>query len=238
MSKISIIIPTFNVPDYLDECILSILAQQVNFGVEIIIGIDNCEKTLEHIQKNKNLYEKCKVFYFSENVGPYAVKNNLIKESTSDYILFFDSDDIMLNGMLDFFHREIRRADIIRFTFQNFRMAPQKILGVIENAWGVIGVKKGVFKALNDYYGWKCNADVEFVERAINKRFKTITPNRVFFHRREHTYNLTRRIDTGMQSDIRKIYEKEIAIRRETKKWPNPSTEIKNYTNINEIYFT
>lgn len=64
MSKISIIIPTFNVPNYLDECVLSILAQRVNFGVEIIIGIDNCEKTLNHILENKDRYSKCKVFYF------------------------------------------------------------------------------------------------------------------------------------------------------------------------------
>ena len=105
---ISIIIPTHKVPEYLKECVESIQSQNVNFGVEIIVGIDNCEETLKHIQENKVFYQDIKVFQFNENVGPYIIKNNLINETMFEYVLFFDSDDFMIDGMLNNFYENIK----------------------------------------------------------------------------------------------------------------------------------
>ena len=53
VEKISVIIPTKDTPKYLDECITSILNQKNDYDIEVILGIDNCEKTLNHIKNNK-----------------------------------------------------------------------------------------------------------------------------------------------------------------------------------------
>ena len=49
MDGISIIISTYNTPQFLEECISSIKNQKVNFEVEIILGVDSCDKTIDFI---------------------------------------------------------------------------------------------------------------------------------------------------------------------------------------------
>jgi glycosyltransferase involved in cell wall biosynthesis len=100
VEKISVIIPTKDTPKYLDECITSILNQKNDYDIEVILGIDNCEKTLNHIKNNK-LYSNIDVYYFYENVGPYIIKNNLIDiKADGSFRLNLDYFDYQNGGML------------------------------------------------------------------------------------------------------------------------------------------
>lgn len=218
---------------------MSILSQRVSFEIEVLIGIDNCENTLKYVLENKKLFSKCRVFYFEQNVGTYNIKNNLIKKTNSNYLLFFDSDDLMGETMLSDFFKEIRTVDIVRFKFQNFQINNgKKVFDEIETAWGVFGAKKSVFNRLIGFQPWHCNADVEFVNRAEFRKLKIQTLYPINFLRREHEQNLTKRQDTGMQSEIRKTYEQEIDRRRKEKDWQNPQIETYSYYQVNEIYST
>lgn len=187
---ISIIIPTYNTPEYLKECVNSIP------GGEIIIGIDGCEKTLQFIKAGG--FEHCKVFYFPHNRGPYIVKNNLVKETSHKKILFFDSDDLILPLMLPFFERS--DADLVRYRFEDL----DDKTGTI--AWGVFGIKKSIFETLY-FENWKCNADLEFLERIRDKGLSLDVCSEPGFLRRRHPLGLTSRQDTGMESPLRKSYE-------------------------------
>ena len=51
--EVSVIIPTFNNVEYIDECINSIMESSKNFSVEILVGIDGCQKTLDYVKQKK-----------------------------------------------------------------------------------------------------------------------------------------------------------------------------------------
>jgi len=89
--KISVVIPTFNNIEFLDECLDSVLRSMKNLDGEILVGIDGCETTLEYITK-KEYDLRIKFYYFKVNSGPYVVKNSLSQISKSEIILFFDKN--------------------------------------------------------------------------------------------------------------------------------------------------
>jgi len=230
---ISIIIPTYNVPEYLYECVESIYNQKTGFNVEVIIGIDNCPDTLNHINDNKEFYNKTKIYYFDENIGPYIIKNNLINETSNKNILFFDSDDVMNDGMLNMIHPMFKDNDIVRFKFQNFKTENgEKVMGTIEYGVGVFGVRKEKFMGVNGFENWLCQADAEFKMRTEYLQFNTKQLEDICFKRRLHEKNLIKRDDTGMRSKIRKEYLRKTL---EKPKGGKPQKLIKKYIRINEI---
>ena len=56
--KISIIIPVYNEERYIEQVLKNVNDQKKNLELEVIISDDNSsDKTLEIIEKNKNLYD-------------------------------------------------------------------------------------------------------------------------------------------------------------------------------------
>lgn len=217
---ISIIIPAYKAEKYIDECISSLTA----VGVEILIGVDACETTLNHII-NKGLYPDLGVslFYFPKNVGPYVIKNTLIDIAKNDNVLFFDADDIMQSGTLEQFYNAIQRNDYVKLNYMNFQKTITKNGQIMNDA--VIGVKKDVFNKLNGFYPWKCGADTEFGYRLWNNGFKQKTLEGINYFRRLHGENLTMRKDLGHGSAIRNQYCNIINNNLRNKTWPNPSSK-------------
>lgn len=227
---VSIVIPTYQVSEYLDECIKSIVSQNVDFNYEILIGIDGCESTLNHIKKNKELYRKTKVYYFKENSGPFIVKNNLIDKTKYKYILFFDSDDVMKDGMLQNFYNEIPKTDVVRFKY--VELVDGLVKGGIKLAEGVLGVNKKIFDQLIGFENWKCGADSEFLNRlSVNNIFSKII-NDISFFRRLHNKNLTINPETNFKSKLRNSYVEILNKKRVTKNWYNPKIIKKEYKKI------
>lgn len=223
----SIIITTWNTPEYLDECLKSIYSQQGFDDFEILVGIDGCLKTKQLFREYKNK-KNLRVFYFSENSGTYITKNNLIKETNGKYVLFFDSDDIMNPEMLHVLNKE-KGPEVTRFKFKNFGNKQQ---GHTELAYGVFLVKKEILNKLVGFQNWICNADLEFLERANFNNINIKTLNNVLFLRRKHDKNLTEAQETNMKSEIRKSYMDYIENCKKTNNWVNPKIEIKEYYEI------
>jgi glycosyltransferase involved in cell wall biosynthesis len=227
---ISIIISTFQVPKYLDECIKSIISQNVDFNYEIIIGIDGCQETLKHIKENLEIYGKTKIFYFKENSGPFVIKNNLIEKIKYKYTLFFDSDDIMGENMLNNFYSEIQNYDLVRFKF--VEIVDGKTKGGLKLAQGVLGVKTKIFEKLNCFENWRCAADTEFLERMSHNNITEKIINEVSFYRRLHGTNLTIDSKTNFKSDLRNGYVSILNKKRSTNDWSNPEIIKKEYEKI------
>lgn len=214
--KFSVIITTYDVPEFLVECLESFNKFE---NIEILVGIDGCESTknlVDGLERKKNT----RFFYFTENCGTFNVRNNLIKETISDVILFFDSDDIVCSEIFDRYDDEY---DITRLKFKDF--GGQK--NFIEIAQGVFFIKKNVLEELVGFQDWVCNADVEFRLRANFKKYKVKEDKEISFNRRRHTKNLTIKKDTNMKSELRKKYEKIIELKSTLSEWINP--EIKNF---------
>ena len=97
--NISIIVPVYNVVDYIDKCIGSIVEQSV-YECEIIIVDDGSndgsrEKCREWADKD----DRIKLIEQS-NQGVSSARNKGIAESHGEYIVFVDGDDYLENNFL------------------------------------------------------------------------------------------------------------------------------------------
>ena len=101
MLKYSVIIPVYNVEEYLRECIDSILAQITSFEYEIILVDDGssdgsgmiCDEYAEKYSHIQVVHDK--------NHGVSHARNTGIDLARGEYILFMDSDDFWELGLLD-----------------------------------------------------------------------------------------------------------------------------------------
>ena len=230
---VSIIIPTYDTPEYLDECVNSIKKQKIDFEVEILIGIDGCENTLDYVKEHNQNFKDTNIFYFKKNVGPFIIKNNLINETKYEYILFFDSDDIMNRNMLKSFYDSISNYDIVNFNFCDFRTDIRNCVFFRQYAFGVFGIKKSVFNSFVGFQSWRCSADTEFKLRTDFSGVKRYVKNGISFFRRLHTKNLTVKSETNNKSEIRKGYKSIINDKMKSNKWENPEIILSEFEKIN-----
>lgn len=92
MPKISLIVAAYNIEDYIERCIESLLNQTFT-DIEIVIvndgSTDNTLKKIENVIKNDNRVKLIN----KENKGVVEARRTGFINSTGDYILFIDGDD-------------------------------------------------------------------------------------------------------------------------------------------------
>lgn len=94
MSKISVIIPVYNVEKYLAECLDSVLAQTFS-DIEIIcIDDGSTDKSLKILRQYAALDKRIKIIT-QKNSGVVMVRNRAISMAKSEYIYPIDSDDVI-----------------------------------------------------------------------------------------------------------------------------------------------
>lgn len=237
--QLSIVIPTYQNINFLIPCIDSIMKSCHNqCDFEILLGIDSCYDTLNFVSQNLFFNNKrIKVFFSSKNVGPYVIRNSLVERSQYENILFFDSDDIMMENMIETLMASFREQ-VVRFKFYNFEDG--KDYRDINNlktskrfGHGVFLIKRKKFIEMNGFFGWRCGADSEFLERYESNINETVLLNQPLFYRRYHETNLTRDKNIGINTEIRTQYLKIIADNKDNKNWKNP-TELQT-TNLRQI---
>ena len=90
--KLSVVIPVYNVQDYLEECVYSVVKQTYS-NLEIIIVDDgSTDKSGEICDCLKDIDNRIKVIH-QVNAGLSAARNTGIDSATGEYIAFVDSDD-------------------------------------------------------------------------------------------------------------------------------------------------
>ena len=105
---ISIIVPVYNVEDYLDKCINSIINQTYT-NIEIIIINDG---------STDNSYEICKSYkdkriklYSIKNKGLSGARNYGISKSKGKYLAFVDSDDYIEKDYIEVLYNNLIKED-------------------------------------------------------------------------------------------------------------------------------
>jgi glycosyltransferase involved in cell wall biosynthesis len=108
--NLTIIIPVYNAARYLRKTIDSILNQLRN-DVEIIFVDDgskdnSLEILKEYGEKNENIH-----IYHQENLGAPAARNFGLAYAKGEYVLFFDSDDLIEPKSIEYCLNRIKSKD-------------------------------------------------------------------------------------------------------------------------------
>ena len=110
MSKISVIVPVYNVEKYLRRCIDSILAQTFSDFELILVddgSLDNCGKICDEYAKQD---DRIRVIH-KENGGVSKARNVALDIASGDYICFCDSDDYLQNDCLEVLYNSLISTD-------------------------------------------------------------------------------------------------------------------------------
>lgn len=95
MIRLSIIIPVYNVRDYLPQCMESVL-RQIGDDQEIILVDDGSTDTCPQICDQYVAEHDCVRVVHQRNQGLSSARNMGMRHANGEYLLFLDSDDILL----------------------------------------------------------------------------------------------------------------------------------------------
>lgn len=123
--KLSIIVPVYNVADYLPKCLDSLLAQDLPQNeYEIIVVNDGSTDNSGNIaQQYADKYTNITLIN-QANQGLSGARNTGIKCAKGDYIQFVDSDDYLEENVLGGLMTQVEKdnLDVLRFKYQNVRI--------------------------------------------------------------------------------------------------------------------
>lgn len=106
MEKISIIVPVYNVEDYLSKCIDSIINQTYR-NLEIIIVNDGSSDNSGQMSDQYAKKDERIIVLHKENGGLSSARNAGLDIAKGDYIGFVDSDDYIASNMYEILYNSI-----------------------------------------------------------------------------------------------------------------------------------
>lgn len=109
-SMVSIIVPVYNVEQYIDSCITSIITQTYE-NLEIILVDDGTPDNSgvicdEYAKKDKRI-----TVIHKTNGGLSSARNAGLDIATGDYIMFVDSDDFLVDNAVELLVRDSQKYD-------------------------------------------------------------------------------------------------------------------------------
>jgi len=91
-SGISVVVPVYNKPSSLNECLRALSLQQTDEKFEVVVVDDGSTENLEPVKAEWQSCLNLKWVVLKHNQGPAAARNAGIQASKGDIILFTDSD--------------------------------------------------------------------------------------------------------------------------------------------------
>lgn len=115
--RFSVIVPVYNVADYLEACVASVIAQTCRDYELILVDDGSTDQSGAMCDRLAQQYH-CRVIH-QENGGLGAARNTGIEAAQGDYLVFLDSDDFLSPDTLQGLSEEMDRvdADIYAFGF-------------------------------------------------------------------------------------------------------------------------
>lgn len=121
--KISVIIPCYNVENYISDCLDAILSQTIGIDCLEIIIVDDCstDKTVEIISDYERRFSEQIMLILCEKNGKQGTARNIgLQYATGDYISFVDADDWINHDMYKMLVgiAESEECDLVQFRYQ------------------------------------------------------------------------------------------------------------------------
>lgn len=119
MNKVSIIIPTYNSYDTIEDTLNSVINQTYR-NFEIIV-VDDCstDDTLKKLEEYKNRDSRIEIVSLENNSGAATARNCGLNKADGQYIAFLDADDMWMQKKLEL-QIEYMKQNKFSFTFTNY----------------------------------------------------------------------------------------------------------------------
>lgn len=149
--KVSIIVPCYNVENYVEKSILSLMNQTLKEIEVIAIDDGSNDRTSEILDKIAKQYSNLKVIH-KKNEGVSIARNIGIKEACGEYIGFLDSDDWVNSDMYEKMYNKAKEEDLdvvacdtnaiysnyIKYISSNIKESNSNTKDLMINAYAVI----------------------------------------------------------------------------------------------------
>ena len=115
MYKLSIIVPIYNAENELKNTLDSIINQTMDLNDIEVIMVNDCstDNSKQIIEEYCQKYDNFKSIHLDENTGSPSIPRNVgIKNASSEYILFLDADDTLVETACDFLYDTITGEDV------------------------------------------------------------------------------------------------------------------------------
>ncbi len=112
--SLGVIIPIYNVEEYLYECLDSVVNQTLPFDEVILVNDGSSDKSKEICECYCKNYSNFQLID-QRNQGQGAARNHGMRFFKSDYLMFLDSDDCLISHTVEIVKKKLRDQDILFF---------------------------------------------------------------------------------------------------------------------------
>lgn len=167
---ISVIIPVYNVENYIDECVHSVLTQ--NFANMEVLCVEDgsCDDSLQTLKMLAKTDSRIRIIVHDTNKGLSEARNTGLRQAKGKYVLFVDSDDYIASNALKSLYdkAEEKGADIVYFDYIKFYDSTLKKrnsnIKIWKNYDGLYTGREFLCMTLKDNQ-YKCEAWRQFLRR-------------------------------------------------------------------------
>ncbi|MBR2706509.1 MAG: glycosyltransferase family 2 protein [Mogibacterium sp.] len=130
--RISIIVPIYNVEEYLSECLDSVSALASKVSTEVLLIDNGSTDKSASIAESYCAGNECFTYYRTENNGVSAARNYGLDRARGDYIQFVDADDVILPEVFEemLAIADKTGADAVRCGFERYKNGSVKKSGL------------------------------------------------------------------------------------------------------------
>ena len=132
MTSISVIVPVYNVEKYLDECLNSIISQ-ITTDDELILVDDGSKDESGRLCDLWASKSDSIIVIHKVNGGLSSARNEGLKISTKDYVLFIDSDDKIAIGSIKAIKECISESKADYCFLSGFKFYPDGKMVLLDN---------------------------------------------------------------------------------------------------------
>ncbi|MGR8829890.1 glycosyltransferase family 2 protein [Leuconostoc citreum] len=132
--KVSVIIPVYNVAEYLQQSVDSILRQTYSNLQVILVDDGSTDESSNLVDLIKKKDSRVEVIH-KNNEGLSDARNVGLTLATGEYVYFFDSDDLVESNLIEeaIQFLETKQADFVTFTHDFFNQHNRYQKGKINN---------------------------------------------------------------------------------------------------------
>ena len=170
MPKVSVIVPVYNVENYLKECLDSIVNQTLKDIEIILINDASTDSSLSICQEYSNNDDRVLIINNEKNLNAGVSRNNGLSIAQGEYIYFMDSDDFLeLNALEKVINIMEKTIDIDFCMFKQISIDEANKQKIFDNTF--------TYKNLN-------------IDEYLNKPIKHIQfPNNFNFYKKYYWYD-------------------------------------------------